>query len=83
MPINVWFRGELKPLLESMLFSPRFADRGFFDSGYIRKLVTEHTEGKLDHRRELWTLLNLELWLRTFIDPKAPEPLSVALEDLR
>jgi asparagine synthase (glutamine-hydrolysing) len=82
VPINVWFRGELKPLLESMLFSPRFVDRGFFDSRYIRKLVKEHTEGRLDHRRELWTLLNLEMWIRTFIDPKEPEPLAVALSDV-
>jgi asparagine synthase (glutamine-hydrolysing) len=82
VPINVWFRGELKPLLESMLLSSRFADRGYFNSDYIGKLVSEHTEGKLDHRRELWTMLNLELWIRTFIDPKEPAPLAVSLSDV-
>lgn len=82
VPINVWFRGELKPLLESMLFSSRFIERGFFEPGYIRRLVSEHTEGRLDHRRELWTLLNLELWIRTFIDSKAPEPLTMAFSDV-
>lgn len=83
VPINTWFRGELKPLLESTLLSSRSLDRGYFEPGYLRQLVTEHTEGRLDHRRELWTLLNLELWLRTFIDPTEPEPLAVALDDLR
>lgn len=83
VPINVWFRGELKPLLESMLFSSRSIDRGFFDLGYLGKLVKEHTEGKVDHRRELWTLLNLELWMRTFIDPKQPEPLAMTLDDVK
>ncbi len=83
VPINVWFRRDLKPLLESMLFSARFLDRGYFDSGYLSKLVTEHTEGRVDHRRELWTLLNLELWMRTFIDPVEAQPLSMSLEDVK
>jgi len=83
VPINVWFRGALKPLLESTILSSRSLGRGYFEAGYIRRLVDEHTEGRLDHRRELWTLLNLELWLRTFVDPEKPEPLAVTLDDLR
>ncbi len=83
VPINVWFRRDLKPLLESMLFSSRSLDRGYFEPGYLSKLVTEHTAGKVDHRRELWTLLNLELWLRTFIDPSVPAPLGLTLEDVK
>ncbi len=83
VPINVWFQRELKPLLESMLFSERSLDRGYFEQGYLNKLVKEHTEGRVDHRRELWTLLNLELWLRTFIDPGSPAPLEMSLDDMR
>ena len=82
VPINAWFRRELKPLLRTMLLSPRALDRGYFEPAYLDRLVTEHTEGRVDHRRELWTLLNLELWLRTFIDPSVPEPLKMALNDI-
>jgi asparagine synthase (glutamine-hydrolysing) len=82
VPINVWFRRELKPLLESMLFSRRSLERGYFNRDYLRKLVSEHTEGRVDHRRELWTLVSLELWMRTFIDPEAPAPLEMSLSDL-
>jgi len=83
VPINVWFRNELKPLLEATLLSERFAARGFFNRGYVERLVREHTSGKVDHRRELWTLLNLELWIRTFIEQSVPGPLAVSLEDVR
>jgi asparagine synthase (glutamine-hydrolysing) len=83
VPINVWFRRELKPLLENMLFSERSLERGYFKHDYLSKLVTEHTEGRVDHRRELWTLVNLELWMRTFIDPPTPAPLEMSLNDFK
>jgi asparagine synthase (glutamine-hydrolysing) len=78
VPINIWFRGALKPLLESTLLSSRSLGRGYFEPAYLKRLMAEHTEGRMDHRRELWTLLNLELWLRTFIDPMKPEPLTIS-----
>jgi asparagine synthase (glutamine-hydrolysing) len=82
VPINVWFRRGLKPLLDGMLLSERAIGRGYFERDYLRKLVREHTEGRVDHRRELWTLVNLELWMRTFIDPETPRPLDMSLSDL-
>jgi asparagine synthase (glutamine-hydrolysing) len=83
VPISIWFREALRPLLESTLLSSRSLDRGYFNPDYLKGLLAEHVEGRLDHRRELWTLLNLELWLRTFVDPAKPEPLDVTLDDLR
>jgi hypothetical protein len=38
----------------------------------LRGYVREHLDGTRDRARELWTLLTLELWHRTYID-QAPQ----------
>jgi asparagine synthase (glutamine-hydrolysing) len=32
----------------------------------LDKLVAEHTMGRTDHGKRLWTLLMLELWMRRY-----------------
>jgi hypothetical protein len=34
----------------------------------LRRLVGEHFSGRVDHADQLWALVNLELWLRRFVD---------------
>ena len=34
----------------------------------VERLIAEHESGKRDHNRQLWTLLTLEQWHRSFID---------------
>ncbi len=69
IPIGFWFKkGEMRALLNDILLGKRAAGRGYFDHGFIRRLVTEHLEGKADHAYRLWALLCLELWHLMFID---------------
>ena len=68
VPIGKWFKGELKDYLSSYLLSNRFNKRGFFNSLEIRKMVQEHTSGKMLHTSRLWSLLVFELWYRVFIE---------------
>ena len=68
VPIDHWFRNELKPLLYDTLLDSRTLDRGFFKPEAIRNLVEEHTSGQWDHSYRLWALLCLELWQRMFLD---------------
>jgi asparagine synthase (glutamine-hydrolysing) len=68
VPVGRWMRGELRPLLEQVLLSPRALGRGYFQGPALRRIVQEHMEGAEDHKRRLWALLWLELWHREFID---------------
>jgi asparagine synthase (glutamine-hydrolysing) len=61
-------RGELRPLLEESLFSPRAEARGYFCPAAVRRLADEHLTGRADHSRQLWALLMLELWHRRHLD---------------
>ncbi len=60
LPLGDWFKGEWKPLLESVLLKQdRF---GLLNAQYIRKLFQEHQEGRRDHSQKLWLLLVFFLW---------------------
>jgi asparagine synthase (glutamine-hydrolysing) len=74
VPLDHWFRNELKPLLYDALLDRRSLDRGYFREEAVRQLVDEHTSGGWDHSYRLWCLLVFEMWQRTYLDPvTAPE----------
>ncbi|HHT9112320.1 MAG: asparagine synthase (glutamine-hydrolyzing) [Planctomycetes bacterium] len=68
IPIDIWFRKELKPYLYSVILSERAITRGYFNYEYIKYLIHEHLAGSGCHEHKLWSLLWLELWHRMFID---------------
>lgn len=73
VPIAPWFRNELGAYLREVLLDPKSIDRGYFQREEVERYVSEHQSGRWDHGYRLWTLLVLELWLRTWHDtPEAP-----------
>lgn len=63
IPVAGWLRGRLKPLMEDMLSEGKLKKQGIFNPAFVRNLMDEHISGEADHRKQLWTLLVLELWL--------------------
>jgi asparagine synthase (glutamine-hydrolysing) len=55
--------GEWMKVLDS-----RSRQRGIVDAPAVEALLQDHASGRTDGSARLWTLLNLELWQRTFID---------------
>ncbi|MFK7821902.1 MAG: asparagine synthase (glutamine-hydrolyzing) [Planctomycetaceae bacterium] len=68
VPIDIWFRGELKEMLHDVLLDSTSQQRGMFDSAVVSRLIEEHTLARSDHAYKLWSLLILELWMRRFVD---------------
>jgi asparagine synthase (glutamine-hydrolysing) len=68
VPIGAWFRGAYPKVLDEYVLSSRAQDRGIFNSEYAHKLVSQHQRGEANHSERLWSLVNLEMWLRRFID---------------
>lgn len=77
VPIDHWFRQELKPLLHDVLLSQRCRERGLLNHARVQELVEEHTSGKVDHAYRLWNLLCLELWHRTYVDQVPAGPIAL------
>jgi asparagine synthase (glutamine-hydrolysing) len=72
VPIDHWFRAELKPMLYDVLLSERCLGRGLLNPSAVRTLVDEHVSGTMDHAYRLWNLLCLELWQRMILDDVPP-----------
>jgi len=67
IPYSYWLKHELKDLMTSYLGPKRISDSGLFRPDSVQKLVTEHLEGRVDHGRALWGLLNYMMWLELYI----------------
>ncbi|WP_146373286.1 asparagine synthase (glutamine-hydrolyzing) [Symmachiella macrocystis] len=68
VPLDHWFRHELKPMLQETLLDGSALNRGYFRPEAVEQLVKEHLDGQWDHSYRLWSLLCLELWQRMFVD---------------
>ena len=68
VPLDHWFRNELRELLCDTLLDPRSLQRGYFDPAAVRRLIDEHVASQWDHSARLWLLLMFELWQQRFVD---------------
>lgn len=80
VPLAAWLRNELRDLPRDVLLDERSIDRGIFRTKALTTLIDDHLTGRRDQSKRLWALIQLELWLRTYVDRTAmAEPLSLAL----
>jgi asparagine synthase (glutamine-hydrolysing) len=68
VPIGRWFRGELSDLITDVLCDRRTRERGLLEPAAISGLLKEHASGRRDRSSQLWSLLCLELWARSWLD---------------
>ena len=62
VPIDRWFRGELKGLLLDYLSPERLKEEGLFDYTLVENRLKEHLSGQINHQYRLWALLMWEMW---------------------
>jgi asparagine synthase (glutamine-hydrolysing) len=74
VPLDSWFRGELRPLAEDLLLGG--SDRGLFRRDTVERLLRQHADRRADHGHRLWCLCALELWQRRYVD--APDRAALA-----
>ncbi len=68
IPLAEWFRGPLHELLQDMVHSRAFIERGAFSPSAVRTLLDEHGRGVADRSEPLWVVLMYELWARRHLD---------------
>ena len=73
VPLERWFRHELRELSTDLLLDGSLAQRGYFNANMVRRLLDEHRRGVAAWHNQLWSLVMLESWHRMFIDGR-PQP---------
>ncbi|MEI6846141.1 MAG: asparagine synthase C-terminal domain-containing protein, partial [Candidatus Firestonebacteria bacterium] len=65
IPLAAWFKGELGIYFKSRLLDVKPHSAAYISSETTLRMYKEHLLGKKDRSKELWLLLQLELWLNT------------------
>ncbi len=67
VPYGSWMRNELKDMVWDVLLDRRTINRGYFRRDGVEGLLQKNSNG-MDYSKEIFSLLSLELWHRTFLE---------------
>jgi len=63
VPLDAWFRTELRDYVRDTLLSPSARSTAYLSRGFVQALVDDHQACRANHGHKLWTLLAFERWL--------------------
>jgi asparagine synthase (glutamine-hydrolysing) len=66
VPVNEWFRTRMRGYLVEHLQGSGSKTRAYFDPQVLDRVVADHLDGRQNHEKLLWALLNLEIWHRHY-----------------
>jgi asparagine synthase (glutamine-hydrolysing) len=72
-PIQQWFRTRFYSRLQQLLLGPGCMLHDYVRPEYIGAVLERHRRGEWDMQQQIWTLANLEIWLRVFIAGHSPQ----------
>ncbi len=78
VPLQSWFRGELRELSHDLLLSPSAFVADVMDRREVAALLARHAHGGVDESIRIWTLLGLEVWHDVFWRTPAPAAAQVS-----
>ncbi len=67
-PQREWLAKEWRPLVDAVLASSSFADRGWVDPVRARSIYENYVAGPQENSFFVWQWLNLEYWARAYLD---------------
>ncbi|MBI2112749.1 hypothetical protein HYT52_04400 [Candidatus Woesearchaeota archaeon] len=83
MPLDKWYKEELFGLAEQLFTPNTVKERGLFNYNYLKKIWENYEKSKLIYGKQLFTLINFELWQRMFIDPaSSPKTGEIKIKSL-
>ena len=68
VPFPVWARDGWNTVIRDVLLDRRARERGILQVAGVEQLLRDHAAARVNGGDQLWSLLNLELWFRTYID---------------
>ncbi len=68
VPLEHWFRNDLKTYAYDTLLSDKAKSRGIFNPDAVKQVLDTHTQTGISLAYHIWALLTLELWFQTYFD---------------
>jgi asparagine synthase (glutamine-hydrolysing) len=72
-PDESWYRGENAAYIKELLLDKQAASAEFIRPEFVRRIIHEHIEQRVNHRLLIWSFLNFEWWCRLFLQGETPE----------
>lgn len=66
VPVNEWFRGPMKNFLYDHLTGADSRTAAYYQRTALDKILSDHVNGRQNHEKLLWCLVNLEIWQREY-----------------
>jgi asparagine synthase (glutamine-hydrolysing) len=66
VPVNQWFRGKIRGFLFDHLGNGTSLTRPYYDAKVLDRTLADHVNGRQNHEKLIWALLNLEIWHRQY-----------------
>lgn len=82
IPVELWLRGALRPLAESLLSPERLRRQSIFRPSFYQTYVEPHLSGRACHTWQVWAALMFQLWHVVFIEEKSAGKPSYGWKDL-
>jgi asparagine synthase (glutamine-hydrolysing) len=76
VPFGLWMRNGWQGVARDVLLDKRTRERGIIEPNAVEALLSAHVDGRQEGTDAIWSLMNLELWYRTFIDGEGVQSLS-------
>lgn len=67
-PDESWYRGPNAEYIKELLLGKNIASAAFINPAYVKKIIDEHINKRINHRLLLWSLLCFEWWCRIFLN---------------
>lgn len=68
IPIKLWLRTKLRPLVEYLLSTERLKKQGIFSPDFYSNFVLPHLQGQKDNTNKIWAALMFQLWYHVYIE---------------
>jgi asparagine synthase (glutamine-hydrolysing) len=77
VPLDVWVGKDLRGAFEDLLGRGSIIREGIVEGDEVRRVFQKYPASKMYYGRQLWSLVNLELWHRIYMGGEEPSKIRI------